>query len=119
MNPKPNEKRMNAERRDFLNLVSPPARMNASEAAWKLGFEPDHIPILVSAGLLKPVGNIPPGGVKFFLRSVIEQNMNDDKWMTKASEAVRLKFKEKNERAASNRARRRSLSATSGQVEAP
>ena len=99
MNPKPNEKCMNAERRDFLNLVSPPARINASEAAWKLGFEPDHIPILVSAGLLKPVGNIPPGGVKFFLRSVIEQNMNDDKWMTKAkAEAVRLKVQGDQER---------------------
>ena len=30
---------MNPERRDFLNLLSPPGRSNADETAWKLGFE--------------------------------------------------------------------------------
>jgi hypothetical protein len=108
---------MNPERRDFLNLLSQPARLNACEVAWKLGFEPDHIPILVSAGLLKPIGNPPPGAMKFFLTAVIEQNKNDAKWMTKASEAVRLKWKEKNERAAKSRGRNGSVAATSGRVE--
>jgi len=28
-------------------------RISATEAAWKLGFETDHITILTSAGLLK------------------------------------------------------------------
>ena len=96
---------MNPERKDFLNLLSPPGRINATETAWKLGFEPDHIPILVSAGLLKPLGHPPPGAVKFFLTAEIEQKKNDAKWMTKACEIVRLKVKDKNERAARNRLR--------------
>jgi len=57
---------MNPERKEILNLVSLPGRLNAAEAAWRLGFEPDHIPILVTAGQLKPLGNPPPGAVKFF-----------------------------------------------------
>ena len=94
---------MNPERKEILNLLSLPGRMNAAETAWRLGFEPDHIPILVSAGLLKPLGNPPPGAMKFFLTAEIEQKKNDAKWMTKATELIRLKVKDKNERAARNR----------------
>ena len=104
---------MNPERKEILNLISPPGRLNASETAWRLGFEPDHIPILVSAGLLKPLGNPPPGGMKFFLTVEVEQKKCDAKWMTKASEVIRLKWKEKNERAAKNRARSGGVLATS------
>ena len=96
---------MNPERKEILNLISLPGRMNADEAAWRLGFEPDHIPILVSAGQLKPLGNPPPGAMKFFLTTDIEQKKADAKWLTKASEIIRLKWKEKNERAARNRGR--------------
>jgi hypothetical protein len=94
---------MNPERKEILNLVSPPGRLNASETAWRLGFEPDHVPILVSVGLLKPLGNPPPGAMKFFLTMEIEQKKADAKWMTKASEIIRLKWKEKNEKAAKKR----------------
>jgi len=96
---------MNPERKEFLNLLSPPGRINTTETAWKLGFETDHIAILVSAGLLKPLGNPPPGSMKFFLTAEIEQKKNDLKWMNKATELIRLKVKDKNERAARNRAR--------------
>ena len=57
---------MNPERKEFLNLVSLPGRMSAAEAAWRLGFETDHITILVSAGLLKPLGHPPPGADEVF-----------------------------------------------------
>lgn len=93
---------MNPERKEFLNLLSLPGRITATEAAWRLGFEPDHVPILVGAGLLKPLGNPPPGAMKYFLSCEVEQKKNDGKWFTKASEVIRLKWKEKNERAAKN-----------------
>ena len=96
---------MNPERKEFLNLLSLPGRISATEAAWKLGFETDHITILTSAGLLKPLGHPPPGAMKFFAAVEIEQKKNDAKWMTKACEIVRLKVKDKNERAARNRMR--------------
>jgi len=91
------------ERREFLNLLSPPGRFNATETAWKLGFEPEHIPMLIHAGLLKPLGNPTQGAVKYFLAAEIEQKKNDAKWMNKATEAIRLKIKDKNDRAARNR----------------
>jgi hypothetical protein len=105
---------MNPERKEILNLVSLPGRMNAAEAAWRLGFEPDHIPILVTAGQLKPLGNPPPGAVKFFLTAEIEQKKDDARWMNKATELIRLKVRDKNERAAKNRTLKSLVSATNG-----
>jgi hypothetical protein len=109
---------MNPERRDFLNLLSPPGRSNSDEAAWKLGFEPDHIAILVNEGMLKPLGNPPPGSMKFFFTADIEEMKKDRKWMGKATELIRKKIKDKNERAAKSRALRGSpkgsVSATNG-----
>jgi hypothetical protein len=105
---------MNPERKDFLNLLSPPGRSSAAETAWKLGFDTDHITILVSAGLLKPLGSPPPGSMKFFFTADVEQKKNDLKWMTKATELIRLKIKDKNERAAKNRTLKESASATNG-----
>jgi hypothetical protein len=105
---------MNPERKEILNLVSLPGRVNSSETAWRLGFEPDHIPILVGAGLLKPLGNPPAGAVKFFLTIEVEQKKADAKWMTKASEVIRLKWKEKNERAARSRNRNGNVPLASG-----
>jgi hypothetical protein len=105
---------MNPERKEILNLVSLPGRMNAAEAAWRLGFEPDHMPILVSTGQLKPLGNPPPGAVKFFLTAEIEQKKIDARWMNKATELIRLKVKDKNERAAKSRTLKSSLAATNG-----
>ena len=94
---------MNPERKEILNLASLPGRLNAAEAAWRLGFEPDHIPILVSAGQIKPLGNPPPGAIKYFLTAEIEQKKGDARWLSKASEIIRLKIRDKNERAAKNR----------------
>jgi hypothetical protein len=105
---------MNPERKEFLNLLSLPGRISATEAAWKLGFETDHITILTSAGLLKPLGHPPPGAMKFFAAVEIEQKKNDAKWLTKASEVIRLKWKDKNERAARNRARNSCAPAING-----
>ena len=109
---------MNPERRDFLNLHSPPGRSNSDETAWKLGFEPDHIAILVNEGMLKPLGNPPPGSMKFFFTADIEEMKKDRKWMGKATELIRKKIKDKNERAAKSRALRGSpkgsVSATNG-----
>jgi hypothetical protein len=105
---------MNPERKEILNLISLPGRINAAETAVRLGFEPEHIPILVSAGVLKPLGNPPPGAMKFFLAADVEQKKNDLKWMNKASELIRLKIKDKNERAAKNRALKGSAAAANG-----
>jgi hypothetical protein len=45
--------------------------------------------------------------VKFFLTAEIEQKKGDARWMNKATELIRLKVKDKNERAAKNRHHKR------------
>ena len=42
--------------------------------------------------------------MKCFAAVDIEQKRNDAKWLNKASEVIRLKWKDKNERAAKSRA---------------
>jgi hypothetical protein len=52
--------------------------------------------------------------VKFFLTAEIEQKKGDARWMNKATELIRLKVRDKNERAAKNRTLIGSVSATNG-----
>jgi hypothetical protein len=96
---------MNPERKEFLSLAMLPGRLNPSETAWQLGFEPHDIPILVSLGLLKPLGRPPASSVKYFASTEIEALKRDAKWLAKASDALRNHWKQKNERAAKNRSR--------------
>ena len=48
---------MNPERKEILSLPVLPGRLTPAEAAWRLGFEPDHITVLTSLGLLRPLGH--------------------------------------------------------------
>jgi len=52
---------MQQEKKDFLTLALPPARLTITETAWFLGFAENDISVLISAGLLKPLGHPPPG----------------------------------------------------------
>ena len=90
---------MNPERREILSLVALPGRLTSAEAAWRLGFEPDHIPVLVSLGLLKPLGHPVGSSVKYFASVEIEALRQDPKWLAKATDALRHKWKLKNDAA--------------------
>lgn len=90
---------MNPERKEILSLPTLPGRLTPAEAAWRLGFEPDHIPILVSLGLLKPLGHPAASTVKYFASVEIEGLKNDPKWLARATDALRQKWKTKNEAA--------------------
>jgi hypothetical protein len=90
---------MNPERKEILSLPALPGRLNPTEAAWRLGFEPGHIPILVSLGLLKPLGRPAASTVKYFASIEIEALRNDPKWLAKATDALRQKWKLKNDAA--------------------
>ena len=46
---------MQQEKKDFLTLAIPPARLSITETAWLLGFTEHDISVLVSAGLLRPL----------------------------------------------------------------
>lgn len=76
---------MNQEKKDFLSLVTPPARLGINETAWLLGFNEHDIPVLVSAGLLKPLGRPPASGSKYFATVELQNLRSDTRWMVQNS----------------------------------
>jgi hypothetical protein len=80
----------------FLSLKTFPARLGSQQAAWFLGFSVYEIPMLVSRGLLKPLGRPARNGQKFFLTATLEELRRDEKWFGKASDAVVEYWRQKN-----------------------
>lgn len=87
---------MNQAKKDFLSLVTPPARLGIAETAWMLGFNEHDIPILVSAGLLKPLGRPMQSGSKYFAAVELQSLRNDTRWLAKASDAIVNYWRSKN-----------------------
>jgi hypothetical protein len=73
---------------EFLSWKIAPARLNASQAAWYLGFEPHEITILIGDGLLKPLGHPARNATKFFATETLEQLRRDEKWLARATDAI-------------------------------
>jgi len=70
-----------AQQTEFLSWKVVPARLDATQTAWFLGFEPHEIPKLVTAGLLKPLGHPARNSTKFFATETLEQFRRDEKWL--------------------------------------
>lgn len=88
---------MNQERKDFLSVTRViPARLNSQESAWFLGFAPHDIPILTSAGLLKPLGHPLPNGVKYFSATTLAKLCEDTQWLSRATDATIKHWRNKN-----------------------
>ena len=87
---------MNQAKKEFLSLVTPPARLGINETAWLLGFNEHDIPVLVSAGLLKPLGRPTATGSKFFATVDLQTLRNDTRWLAKASDAIVNHWRSKN-----------------------
>jgi len=90
---------MNDEKHRFLMLLKqPPARLTVEQTAHALGFQPNDIPILVRAKLLKPLGNPPSSGIKFFATAEILEHAKDRAWLAKATNAIHWHWRTKNGR---------------------
>jgi hypothetical protein len=89
---------VNPEREKFLNLKQTPARLNVEEAAWYLGFAVHDIPILVSHGLLKPLGHPSANMVKHFATVAVEGLRCDVKWLGRATDVIAEHWRDKNKR---------------------
>ena len=89
---------MNTAQTEFLTWKLPPARLNATQAAWFLGFEPHEITILIATGCLKPLGHAARNAIKFFATETLEQLRHDEKWLAKASDAIWSYWRERNAR---------------------
>ena len=86
------------QKTEFLGWKIIPARLDAAQTAWFLGFEPHEIPMLVTAGLLKPLGHPARNSSKFFSTEILEQLRRDEKWLARASDAIAAHWRERNAR---------------------
>ena len=88
---------MREEQHQFLALLGRlPARLTAEQTAWALNCQPYDVPVLVAARLLKPLGNPPPNGVKYFATADVLELMADRAWLVKATNAVNQFWQKKN-----------------------
>src|SRR5947207_7409185 len=87
-----------SEQVEFLSWKIVPARLDATQAAWFLGFERHEIPILIAAGLLKPLGHPARNATKFLATQALEQLRSDEKWLARASDAICEYWRERNAR---------------------
>jgi hypothetical protein len=72
----------------FLNLRNLPARLIVKQAGWLLGFPPHQIPILVGAGLLKPLGQPAPNAIKYFAATTLCELKQDAYWQFRAPKEI-------------------------------
>jgi hypothetical protein len=90
---------MKEDQQQFLTLAGqPPARLTVEQAAWMLGCQAHDVPILVSSRLLKPLGNPPPNGIKFFATADLLDLIKDRSWLTKITNTINQHWHRQNSR---------------------
>jgi hypothetical protein len=77
-------------------LLHPIGRIEAATAARILGFQEHDIPILVSHGLLKPLGKPTQNARKYFASVHVLALADDPRWLDKATQVVYDYWKGKN-----------------------
>lgn len=75
-----------------------PGRLTAEQVGWVLNCQPHDIPALVASRLLKPLGNPPPNGIKFFCTADVLEFLKDRSWLTKVTNAINQHWQRKNAR---------------------
>jgi hypothetical protein len=76
----------------------PPARLTVEQAAWVLGCQVHDMPVLVSCGLLKPLGNPQTNATKFFFTGEVLDLAKDRSWLGKVTKAISENWRKKNAR---------------------
>ena len=90
---------MREEQQRFLSLLGqPPARLTAEQAAWVLNCQPHDVPALITSRLLKPLGNPPPNGIKFFATADVLELLKDRSWLTKVTNTINQHWHRQNAR---------------------
>lgn len=88
---------MREDQHRFLTLLGQlPARLAAEEATWALNCQAHDVPILVTARLLKPLGNPPPSSVKYFAAAEVLEQAKDRAWLAKVTHALNQHWRQTN-----------------------
>jgi hypothetical protein len=75
-----------------------PARLNAEQAAWVINCQSHDVSVLVAARLLKPLGNPPANGVKYFSTEELLDLIKDRSWLAKVSNTIYQHWHKQNAR---------------------
>jgi hypothetical protein len=87
---------ISAQAREFLNLRRLPAMLKTPETAIMLGLAEHDIPVLIAAGLLKPLGNPPSNAVKYFGTVEILEMAGESAFLNKIRSTVYQYWRSKN-----------------------
>jgi hypothetical protein len=88
---------MREDQHKFLMLLGQlPARLTAEQAAWVLNCQPHDLPVLVAAKLIKPLGNPPANGIKFFATADLLEASKDRHWLARMSATIYQHWHKKN-----------------------
>ena len=88
---------MRDDQHKFLLLLGQlPARLTAEQAAWVLNCQVHDIPALVAVKLLKPLGNPPANGIKFFATADVLEASQDRNWLVRMSATIYQHWQKKN-----------------------
>lgn len=87
------------DQRDFMHSRRLPHFSDTQQAAWLIGCLLHEVPILVSEGLLTPVGGDPGQHEKRLFDTAKLENLvrNDPAWPSKARKAIRKYWRRKNQ----------------------
>jgi hypothetical protein len=72
----------------------------AEQAGWVLNCQPHDIPALISARLLKPLGNPAQNSGKFFARADVLELLKDRSWLVKITNTINQHWQRQNARKA-------------------
>jgi len=90
---------MKEEQHRFLSLLGQlPLRLTAEQAGWVLNCQPHDIPALISARLLKPLGNPAQNGVKYFSTADVLETAKDRSWLAKVTNTISQHWQHQNAR---------------------
>jgi hypothetical protein len=90
---------MKEEQHQFLVLVGrAPARLTVEQAAWVLGCQSHDVPILIASRLLKPLGNPPQNGIKYFSTAEVTETAKDRAWLAKMTQTISQHWHKRNVR---------------------
>ena len=91
--------KMREDQHKFMMLLGQlPARLTAEQAAWVLNCQVHDVPALVAAKLLKPLGNPPANGIKFFATAELLEAAQDRHWLVRMSATIYQHWQKKNAR---------------------
>jgi len=90
---------MDEKQHRFLSLSGQlPARLTVEQVAWLLNCPPHAIAALMAARLLKPLGNPPSNGIKFFCTADVLEAIKERSWLTKVTNTIIQHTKDHNDR---------------------